>query len=266
LNNKPTLQYLGVTPTTPSFDLLNQIMAAWGSHIPWESVSRISRHQKPGTPEDYAQSPEAFFESSISHGTGGTCFESNFALQALLNQLGFETELAFCDMENEIENPHCAVMVRLDGKLYLADAGYPIPAAFPLDPTETTTLDTNVYVYRATPSGENRWSVTRTSGDVKQNNFILKAEPVHEVAFRTRLLRDHEPDGLFLHEVIIAKTFPTYVLRYSESKGLVRRSWGKEESVELTRQEEANLPATLARLFRFDEALLRSALSRTPLA
>lgn len=241
-------------------------MAAWGSHIPWESAWRIARHQDHGRPADYARLPDAFLDSAIVFGTGGTCFESNFALKALLTDLGFQCELAFCDMEKELPNPHCAVTVRLDDNLVLADAGYPIPAAFPLDPAETMSIDTNVYVYHAEPIAENRWAVTRMSGNFLQNNFVLKAEPVEETAFLERLLRDHEPDGLFLDNVIVAKTFPAHILRYSEDKGLVRRTWGKEESVPLTSEELADLPLVLARLFEYDKSILRAALARIPLA
>ena len=132
-------------------------MAAWGSHIPWESAWRITRHQVYGKPEDYARLPDAFFESALAYGTGGTCFESNLALKALLTDLGFQCELAFCDMEKELPNPHCAVTVQLEGDLLLADAGYPIPAAFPLDLSEITTVDTTTYMYRAEPTAHNRW-------------------------------------------------------------------------------------------------------------
>jgi arylamine N-acetyltransferase len=220
----------------------------------------------PGTAESYARLPDAFFDSAMALGTGGTCFESNYALRALLTALGFQCELAFCDMEKEIENPHCALTILLDDGLYLADVGYPIPAAFPLDQSTITHVDTGVYIYHAEPIAGNRWSITRTSGAFQQNNFVLKADPIDESMFVARLLRDHEPDGLFLHNMIVAKIFPTHILRFSEDRGLVRWSWGKEESVPLASEDQANLPSVLARLFGFDELILRAALTRTPLA
>jgi arylamine N-acetyltransferase len=100
------MQHLGILPETPTLSLLNQIMMAWAGIIPWESASRIAQHQRPGAPEDHARLPDAFIASAVAHGTGGTCFESNFALGTLLTDLSFQCQLAFCDMENEIENPH----------------------------------------------------------------------------------------------------------------------------------------------------------------
>lgn len=266
MNAAAVLAYLNVGLGSPSLPFLNEILTGWSCHIPWESVSRIARHRAPGTPESYACAPDVFFENAIRYGTGGTCFESNFALRALLDALGFDCALAFCDMEGEIENPHCALTVRLDDRLYLADVGYPIRLALPLDPAEKTQVDTGIYIYYAEPVGACRWAITRKSGSFLQNNFILKGEAVDADTFWARLLRDHEPDGCFLDMLIIAKTFPTYSLRYSEDRGFVRRSWGVELSTPLLPSEEADLPGTLARQFGIDPAIVCAALARTPLA
>jgi arylamine N-acetyltransferase len=266
VNAAAALAYLNVGLGSPSLPFLNEILTGWSSHIPWESISRIARHQTAGTPKTYACAPDAFFENAIRYGTGGTCFESNFALHALLSALGFESALAFCDMEGETENPHCALTVRVDDTVYLADAGYPVRLALPLDPLEKTQVDTGAYIYYAEPVAPDRWAVTRRSADFLQNNFTLKAEAVDVETFWARLLRDHEPDGCFLDSLIISKTFPSYSLRYSEDRGFVRRSWGAELSIPLLQSEEADLPETLARHFGIDPAIVSTALERAPLA
>src|SRR3954454_9390649 len=112
LQNAAILAYLELTAQPPSLDFLNQILAAWSHRIPWESASRIARHQLPGTPETYARWPEAFFRDALRLGTGSTCFESNLALRALLQSLGYSCALAFCDMSGENADPHCAILVR----------------------------------------------------------------------------------------------------------------------------------------------------------
>lgn len=255
------LEHLGLTQQAPTLAFLNQILAAWSARIPWESASRIVRHQSPGTPETYARFPETFFESALQHGTGGTCFESNLSLRSLLQSLGFECTLHFCDMESETVNPHCALIVQIEGEPYIADVGYPISTALRLDIRKNTSVKTPVYHFTAIPHARNRWEVRRKVGIFEGSSFVIKADPIDEATFRTRLVQDHEPRGLFLTEVIVSRTNSEHMLRYSEDKGLVKRTQEGEESVYLSQEEEADLPATLARLFQYDEAILRKAFS-----
>ena len=247
----------------PTAATLDALLAAWAARIPWESASRIAYHQDAGTPDDYAGPPERFFADALRLGTGGTCFESNLALRALLDALGFEVTLHFCDMRSATVNPHCATIVPLDGALYLADVGYPVAGALRLDPTAPTERETPSYLFRAIPQGDGRWQVRRMARNgFDDQAFVLKGEPVDMEQFLARLLRDHEPDGLFLDEVILSHTGPDGMLRYSEGLGLVRRTADGEERVALSAAESADLPRALARLFAFDEGMLRRALAR----
>src|SRR5690606_41313553 len=107
----------------PTAATLDALLAAWAARIPWESASRIAYHQDAGTPDDYARPPERFFADALRLGTGGTCFESNLALRALLDALGFEVTLHFCDMRSATVTPHCATVVPLVGALDLAAVG-----------------------------------------------------------------------------------------------------------------------------------------------
>jgi len=257
------LDYLEVAEQRPSLAYLDAIIRAWSQRIPWESMSRIARHQFTGTPEQYTRLPDAFYRDALALGTGGTCFESNLALRALLQPLGFDCGPVFCSMETAILNPHCALLVRLDGGLYLADVGYPVPGAFRMD-SKLTTLDTPVYRYQATPLMQNHWEIRRFSGEFEYLCFVVQGNIVDEPTFYARLLRDHQPDGLFLTEAIIHRAQGSEMLRYSEDKGLVRRSWGHEERVALSPDEELDLPKTLSRLFGMNEAVLRAALHRKP--
>ena len=258
------LTHLGLLHEPPSAAYLDRLLAAWAARIPWESASRIAVHQQPGAAHDYARPPERFFADALRLGTGGTCFESNLALRALLEALGFEATLHFCDMRTATVNPHCAAIVPLDGALYLADVGYPVAGALPLDPAATTELETPSYLFRAIPQDGRCWQVRRTARNGYDDQaFVVKGEPVGGETFFARLLRDHEPDGLFLDEVIVSRTGPDGMLRYSEGVGLVRRTPDGEFPIPLSDAEAADLPRTLARLFALDEGVLRRALGRS---
>ena len=91
------LQYLELKLAPPRIGLLDDLLKAWAAHIPWESASRIARHARAAHDnlEDYALWPPEFVERVITQGTGGTCFESNLALYALLTALKFESTLHF---------------------------------------------------------------------------------------------------------------------------------------------------------------------------
>jgi arylamine N-acetyltransferase len=256
------LQHLKLTPQTPSFDYLNQILTAWSSRIPWESASRIARHQQDGSPQDYACFAEDFFQNAMKYGTGGTCFESNFAFRTLLSELGFDGSLHFCDMEKEEPNPHCAVVVEIDGDYFIADVGYPISSPLQLHPHETTTVSTPVYRFTAIPKVDNCWEIRRSAGNYESQAFVLKGDPPDNKSFCERLIRDHAPSGLFLDEVILSRTTDSSMWRYSESKGLVKRTTESEELITLSPQQAADLPSTLAQIFDYDRTIIETALNR----
>lgn len=256
------LHHLNIEPEAPSVELLDRLVRAWSERIPWESASRIARHRDGGTPADYAWLPETFFDNAVNCGTGGTCFESNLAFRSLLEYLAFTVTLHFCDMEDEIEDPHCTTIVHLDGEKYLADVGFPVPAALLLLPTNSTTAQTAVYEFRATPVEENRWEITRISGDYESIAFWVKGEPIPLDKFHTRLLHDHERDGLFLHEVIIQKIIDGEMIRYSDGKGLIRRNVGVVKEFELSAAQKNNMEATLSTIFAMDQDIIRRALHK----
>lgn len=256
------LNHLRLTYQPPTVAALDALLAAWAERIPWESASRIALHQDPGAPADYARLPGQFFADALRWGSGGTCFESNLALRTLLAALGFEVTLHFCDM-GEQRDPHCATLVVIDNTAYLADMGYPVAAALPLDPAAPTERTTPAAIFRAIPQAGARWEIRRMGRNGYDDQaFMLKRAPVNADTFLARLLRDHEPDGFFLDEVILSRTGPEGMLRYSEGKGLVRRTPDGETEVALSADEAADLPRTLARLFAFDEGILRRALER----
>jgi hypothetical protein len=262
IDPQQVLAYLGLPAEQPSLDYLNALLDRWSRRIPWESVSRIARHKTQATPADYARLPDRYFEQALTQGTGGTCFESNLSLWSLLSALGFTATLHFCDMEGEIVNPHCALIVRLEGQPYLADVGYPIPTALLLQPDQPTQVQTAVYRFAATPETGARWRIRRISGMYESLAFVVKGDAIGEAAFHERLLRDHEPNGLFLNQVIVQKMMDGYMLRYSDDKGLIQRTVGMETPIPLTPDEQADLPVTLSARFGMDAALLRTVLSR----
>ena len=255
------LQHLHIERAEPSPALLSAILAAWSERIPWESASRIARHKTLAAPYQYARTAEQFYDDALNRGLGGTCFETNTALRALLDDLGYESTYALCDMEHSsTANPHCALITTIDGVRYIADAGWPLPTAIPLSDTESTGGTVPVYDYHVDPAGEGRWRVWRKSGDFEQDCFTLKAAPVQPDTFRARLIRDHFEDGLFLDNAIVHRVIDNRVLRFDQTKGLIERVPGDERAIPWTDEQASDVPAAVAGLFRMDESIVRQAL------
>jgi arylamine N-acetyltransferase len=255
------LQHLHIERAAPTAPYLSAILAAWSERIPWESASRIARHKTPAAPYQYARTPDRFYDDALNRGLGGTCFESNTALKALLDDLGYQSTYALCDMaHSSTADPHCALITTIDGVRYIADAGWPLPTAIPLSESESTTGSVPVYDYFIEPSGAGRWRVWRKSGDFEQDCFTLKAASVPPDTFRARLIRDHFEDGLFLNNVIIHRVIDNRVLRFDQTKGLIERVPGAERDIPWTDEQAADVPAAVAHLFVMDESIVRQAL------
>ncbi|MCC6566627.1 MAG: arylamine N-acetyltransferase [Chloroflexi bacterium] len=261
MNIDRILRHLRIERAEPSRAALHAFLIAWSERIPWESASRIARHTHPGSPEQYARDPDAFFDDALERGLGGTCFESNSAAAALLTELGYDVTRHLCDMSKEHVDPHCALSVTLDDGRYLADVGFPIPAAIPLN-GEAQAAMTMVYRYHVEPVADQRWRIWRESGHFTGECFVVKGEAVAPDTLRKRLVRDHFADGLFLNNVIIHRVIDGRMLRFDEVKGLIERTYDAEIDLPWTDAQALDVPAAVASIFAADVDVIRTALQR----
>ncbi len=121
--------------------------------------------QPPLTPETLQSLVKGYtravpWESHFARGTGGTCYESNYAFFGLLRRLGFEGYLTINDMGAAI-GCHSAIVVALAGKKYLVDMGYPVHAVLPLLEEGATTAENTIMDYAVEPLGEGRYAIWR---------------------------------------------------------------------------------------------------------
>ncbi|MCY3780143.1 MAG: arylamine N-acetyltransferase, partial [Chloroflexi bacterium] len=126
------LQRLGYSRApAPDLATLRQLLALYTRTVPWESASRIVRRAQHEETADCALMGAAFWESHFTFGTGGTCYESNYAFFGLLLRLGYEGYLTINDMGASI-GCHSAIVILLDGLKHLVDVGLPLYAILPL--------------------------------------------------------------------------------------------------------------------------------------
>jgi arylamine N-acetyltransferase len=204
------LDHLGVPAARHDRGWLDALVQRYGERVPWESASRITRAARL-PPDERPLLPEAFWERALRDGTGGTCFESNAALSALLAALEFDGALTVNDM-HDTRGCHTALVVRLREERLLVDVGYPIHAALPLR-AEATSRDTPWFRYLATPSGTGRFTI-ENHPHPSPYLFDLVDEPVSPDDYVAALRADHGPGGLFLDRVVIRRIVDGRVWRF----------------------------------------------------
>lgn len=213
------LAYLDRQPAPPSLNALNALLAAYVRRVPWESASRIARRAKTESTEDCPRWPETFWHQAMTHGTGGTCYESNLAFFSLLRFLGYQGYLTINNMDPAI-GCHAAIVIQLDKRPLLVDVGLPVHACLPLDATMTTVCQSPFHNYSAIPGGDGTFTIKR---DRHPNAYCytLIDTPVLVDAYRAILRDDYHPEtGQFLHRVILVKVIDEVVWRFSSADGV----------------------------------------------
>ena len=153
------LRHFGL-PTDPPPDLstLLQLVERYTRTVPWESASRIARRARHESAADCAVLGAAFWESHFEAGSGGTCYESNYAFWGLLRQLGYAGYLTLNDMGEHV-GCHSAIVVRLDGRKWLVDVGLPLHAALPIPVSGASETDSSFFRYTMQAQTINRYAI-----------------------------------------------------------------------------------------------------------
>ena len=210
------LRYLGLGSSRPTLPFLTALLQAYVRTVPWESASRIVRRTQVQEAESCPRGPEEFWDSALTGGTGGTCFESNYAFLALLTSLRFRGHLTINNM-NESVGCHTATVIELDGQEWLADAGFPVHVPVQLDPTRVTESPSEWMTYSAhpLPSLPDHVFTIERSAHPTPYCFTVHNTPVADADYRAATARDYGPAGLFLREVIINKVVDDQLWRFS---------------------------------------------------
>ena len=183
----------------------------YGQRVPWESASRIARVATSPRAE-CPRLPHAFWRAALREGTGGTCFETNAAVAALLASLGFDGDLTVNDMEAQ-RACHTALVLHVHDERVLVDVGYPLHAAVPLA-METTTATSPWFTYVAHPAGQRRYRI-ENHPHPRPYVYDLLDIPVAPEAYLDALTTDYAPGGLFLDRVVIRKIVDGHVWRFA---------------------------------------------------
>lgn len=207
------LMFLGQPPAAPSLAALDALLAAYTTRVPWESASRIVKRYRTPLQIDRPRWPSEFWNDAMRLGTGGTCFESNYAFFSLLRFLGYDGYLTINNMGESI-GCHTALVIRLNGVPHLVDVGLPLYAALPLPAgTAPTRRECSLHTYTATPLTPGQVMITRDRHP-RTDCFTLVDAPVDDAAYRRATLNDYGDGGLFLDRVIINRIVDGRICRF----------------------------------------------------
>lgn len=253
------LAYLGGRRGPPNDASLTALVAGYVRRVPWESASRIARKNAAGGAAIAARPPAAFWADALTHGSGGTCFESNLAFYALLRTLGFDGYLTINDMHESV-GCHTAIIVKLNDQSFLTDVGIPLHRPLPLTPDKITRARSAFHTYVAQPDEPRRYIIERTRHP-NRYIFTLVDRPVALDVYSAISSADYGEAGLFLDKVIANKLVEGKLSRFSSGERpyhIKRFGLGND-------YEEISLPthalaAALSTHFAIKEAIIAAAL------
>ncbi|HVZ42127.1 MAG TPA: arylamine N-acetyltransferase [Candidatus Kapabacteria bacterium] len=241
------LAFLDLPHAVPDAAWLARMLDAYTRRVPWESASRIVRRAEKEREEECPRWPEEFWETVLRERSGGTCFETNYAVHAVLRRLGATVDLTINDMGNTV-GCHTALIVHRDGMRLLVDPGFPVHVVLPLEPGRDSVAANRVMEYSAHFEADECYRIER---DIPLNRYCytLHAVPVSEAEYRRATVADYRAEGLFLDRVVINTVIGDCVWRFTSAE----RPWHLQAFVERMRVDhmlEGSFDENLERITR----------------
>ncbi|RYF90184.1 MAG: arylamine N-acetyltransferase [Chitinophagaceae bacterium] len=200
---KNILKHLNVKEHSPTLQYLQELITAYCSIVPWENVSKIVKKTVCNKPADCVRLEEEFWTQSFKYGTGGTCYESNWAFYKLLKTLGFDCYLTINKIADK-SSVHSAIIVTINRSGYIADIGYPLYAPIPIVENGIHHSKYEGTTYRSTCIGNNEYLIENFPHP-KPYLYHLSDIPVSEQDYLKVAIADYCDSGLFLDRIIIRK-------------------------------------------------------------
>ncbi|RYY00938.1 MAG: arylamine N-acetyltransferase, partial [Gammaproteobacteria bacterium] len=197
------LLHLKVKRSPPTLHYLQELMTAYCSNVPWESISKIIKKNSCDKTINCLRLADEFWRSAFQYGTGGTCYESNWAFFCLLGDLGFEGYLTINKVMDK-SYVHAAIVIRINDKKYIVDIGYPTYAPILVAEEAVTVSDSGLIHYRCTPASPSEY-IIENFPHPKPYLYHFTDIPVNPADYRKMAANDYGEKGLFSNRIIIRK-------------------------------------------------------------
>jgi arylamine N-acetyltransferase len=200
------LAVLGVPRREPTSEALRELVAAHLTRVPFENISKLYNRKH----HDLADLPplQLYLDGIERYHFGGTCYSNNFHFYSLLASLGYDVKLCAADMKTP--DVHAVIMVNVDGREYLVDAGYGAPFLSPL-PRDLATdyiveLGRDRYILRPQDAiGRSRLEMYR-DGQLK-HAYLAKPAARRIEEFRHVIAGSFRPDATFLNSLLLTRFY-----------------------------------------------------------
>jgi N-hydroxyarylamine O-acetyltransferase len=200
------LRALGVSRREPTLPALEELVAAHLTRIPFENVSKLYYRRRYGL----ASVPDtARFLAGIEQcHFGGTCYTNNSHFFSLLASLGYDVRLCAADMN--APDVHMVIVLLLDGREYLIDAGYAAPFCSPL-PRDLKTdyvleLGRDRYILKPQDSGGCSRLELYRDGELK-HRYMVKPAPRRIEDFSGVIADSFRPGATFLNSLLVTRAW-----------------------------------------------------------
>ncbi len=247
---------LGLPRSTPSLGALRELVAAHLWRVPFENISKLyySRH------DHWSRMPDItrFLDGMERYQFGGTCYANNSHLCELLASLGYDARLCGADMS--APDVHVAIMVRLEGREYLADVGYGAPfwEPMPLDLANDFEIQLGNERYVLKPRDADGCSRMEQFNDgVLRHAYRAKPAAKSITDLASVIADSFRPDATFMNAVVAARFSPAHSVVIRNLKWVETRA-GK--SVEQTLKNREELVAAVEVHFAIPPEITREAL------
>ena len=239
MNDRQLAAYLErighVRKIRPDLEALRSLHRAHVEAIPFEALD-VQLGLVP------SMEPDAIFDKLVGRRRGGWCYEMNGLFGHALERIGFEVTRASCGVMRHVGGAermgtHLALLVRIGGGEWLADAGFgsslaePVPltaASHAHDPfavglTETddghwrfsehSSGESFSFDFRAEPADEAllaakcKWQATASESNFVLNFVAQKRAGGRHIALRGKVLTERSKDGEIRRELANAEEF-----------------------------------------------------------
>jgi len=223
----------------PDYNALCEIVYKYMLRVPFENISKIYYKQKSGY--EFFPDIKLYLEGIEKYNFGGTCYANNYYLYLLLQYLGYEVKICGADMSSP--DVHLVIILNLDGKEYLIDAGNAAPflKPMPCDLNVDYVINHGVDKYILKPKDENgnpRMELYK-NGQLKHGYTAKhKARDISE--FSEIIAGSFGDDALFMNSLLLVKFFNNKTITInnysfkesSENKTVLKELHSKEELIE----------------------------------
>ena len=198
------LRILAVQIKDPTLDKLCELVQAQLTRIPFENISKLyyRKHRElkelPGL--------DLYLDGIENYHFGGTCYANNYYFYLLLLSLGYQARLCGADMSNP--DVHLVIMVAVEGREYLIDAGYAAPFLSPmprdLAMDHIIALGRDIYVLKPQDRrGRSRILLIR-EGQHK-HGYVAKPEPRQITEFEGVIADSYREEATFMNSLLLVR-------------------------------------------------------------